>query len=107
MKILHILEATQGGTRRHVLDLLPALVQRGFSCDLIYSPLRYPAFDRDAATLESQGVRCYSIPMARGFGGGHDAKALLSLRTQIKTHAYDVVHCHSTKAGFLGRLAAP
>lgn len=107
MKILHILEATQGGTRRHVLDLLPALVRQNFACDLVYSPLRYPHFRQDAAALEVQGVRCFSIPMARGFGGKQDAKALLELRRHFKKHAYDAIHCHSTKAGFLGRLAAP
>jgi glycosyltransferase involved in cell wall biosynthesis len=107
MKILHILEATQGGTRRHVLDLLPALVRQGFDCDLIYSPLRYPAFARDAVKLEKQGVCCWAIPMARGFGGGRDAQAIGVLRAHLQAHTYDVVHCHSTKAGFLGRLAAP
>jgi glycosyltransferase involved in cell wall biosynthesis len=107
MKILHILEATQGGTRRHVLDLLPALVRQGFDCDLIYSPLRYPAFARDAVKLEKQGVRCRAIPMARGFGGAHDAQAFGVLRAHLQVNTYDVIHCHSTKAGFLGRLAAP
>lgn len=107
MKLLHILEATQGGTRRHVLDLLPALVRQGFACDLIYSPLRYPAFRHDAELLEAQGVRCFSIPMARGFGGKLDAQTLLALQAHFKAHSYDVVHCHSTKAGFVGRLAAP
>lgn len=107
MRILHILEATQGGTRRHVLDLLPALVRLGFECDLVYSPERYPPFRRDAAWLRERGVNCFEIPMVRGVGGRRDATALLVLRTHLRTHAYDAVHCHSTKAGFLGRLAAP
>ena len=107
MKILHILEATQGGTRRHVLDLLPALVARGIACDLIYSPERHPPFRRDAAWLEARGVRCFEIGMARGWGGRHDAEALLALRAHLKAHRYDAIHCHSTKAGFVGRLAAP
>lgn len=107
MKILHLLEATQGGTRRHILDLLPALVRQGVACDLIYSPLRYPAFAHDAIALEKQGVRCQALPMPRGFGGARDAQALLALRKHLKANAYDLIHCHSTKAGFLGRLAAP
>src|SRR5687768_17057119 len=107
MKILHILEATMGGTRRHVLDLLPALVARGVACDLVYSPNRYPPFRGDAAWLRTRGVNCFEIPMARGWGGKSDAKAVLALRAHIKTHAYDAIHCHSTKAGFVGRLVAP
>ncbi len=107
MKILHILEATQGGTRRHVLDLLPALVARGVACDLVYSPERYAPFRRDAAWLEERGVRCFEIGMARGWGGRRDADALLALRAHLKKHRYNAIHCHSTKAGFIGRLAAP
>jgi glycosyltransferase involved in cell wall biosynthesis len=107
MKVLHILEATQGGTRRHVLDLLPALKARGVACDLIYSPERYPPFRGDAEVLRSQGVNCFEVPMARGFGGRRDVAALRALRGHLKAHSYDAIHCHSTKAGFIGRLAAP
>jgi glycosyltransferase involved in cell wall biosynthesis len=57
--------------------------------------------------LHTRGVRCFSIPMARGYGGRHDVNALLALRDHFKSRTYDALHCHSTKAGFLGRLAAP
>ena len=107
MKILHILEATMGGTRRHVLDLLPALAARGVACDLIYSPDRYPAFRGDAAWLQAHGVNCFEISMARGWGGRRDASALSAVRAHLKSHRYDAIHCHSTKAGFVGRLVAP
>ena len=107
MKILHILEATQGGTRRHVLDLLPALVARGVACDLVYSPDRHPPFRHDAEWLRARGVNCFEMHMARGWGGKRDAATLLALRAHLKTHRYDAMHCHSTKAGFLGRLVAP
>jgi glycosyltransferase involved in cell wall biosynthesis len=105
MKILHLLEATQGGTRRHVLDLLPALQRRGLQCELIYSSLRYPAFCDDARVLEAQGIPTHDVPMTRSWGGKIDAQALIHIRDKIKHSSPNVIHCHSTKAGLLGRLA--
>jgi glycosyltransferase involved in cell wall biosynthesis len=105
MKVLHVLEATGGGTRRHILDLLPALQARGVSCDLIASPLRTSAFGNDADWLRRRSVQVFEVPMARGFSPAGDATALRQLAAHLRHKRYDVVHCHSTKAGVLGRLA--
>ncbi|MDF2440609.1 MAG: hypothetical protein JWN98_1593 [Abditibacteriota bacterium] len=105
MKVLHIVEATQGGTRRHVLDLLPALSSRGVTCRLIYSSLRYPAFGQDATQLQSAGIHTRDVAMARGWSPTLDGRALRALVQQMQHERPDVVHCHSTKAGVLGRLA--
>ena len=35
-----------------------------------------------------------------------DIKAFFALKKIIKKGRYDIVHCHSAKAGFLGRMAA-
>ncbi|HEX8236831.1 MAG TPA: glycosyltransferase family 4 protein [Abditibacteriaceae bacterium] len=105
MKVLHVLEATSGGTRRHILDLLPALQVRGVWCDLVASPLRTSAFGSDAGWLRARGVRVFEVPMARGFSPAGDATALRQLATHLRQQRYDVIHCHSTKAGLLGRLA--
>jgi glycosyltransferase involved in cell wall biosynthesis len=105
MRILHILEATYGGTRRHVLDLLPALQRQGAQCTLIYSSLRNPNYGHDAACHERDGVATFEIPMTRGWGGATDVRAARALGAHLQGRNYDVVHCHSTKAGVLGRLA--
>jgi glycosyltransferase involved in cell wall biosynthesis len=105
MRVLHILEATSGGTRRHILDLLPALQARGVSCDLVASPLRTSAFGSDAQWLRARGVAVLEVPMARGFSPAGDATALRQLAAHLSHQRYDVIHCHSTKAGLLGRLA--
>lgn len=104
MKVLHVLEATSGGTRRHILDLLPALQARGVSCDLIASPLRTSVFGSDADWLRACGVRVFEVPMVRGFSPADDATALRQLAVHLRRERYDVIHCHSTKAGLLGRL---
>lgn len=105
MHVLHILEATAGGTRRHILDLLPALSQRGVQCSLVYSPLRNPEFEKDAAFLQSQNIITYRVPMTRGWDSAIDISALRSIRSIIRKSTFDVIHAHSSKAGFLGRLA--
>jgi glycosyltransferase involved in cell wall biosynthesis len=105
MKVLHILEATRGGTRRHILDLLPALQARGIQCELIGSPARNPDFPRDSTWLRRRGVRTYEIPMARGVAPSPDVAALRRISGHLRRHRYDIIHCHSTKAGLLGRLA--
>lgn len=106
MRVLHILEATYGGTRRHVLDLLPALQARGILNTLIYSPWRNPDFAHDADALNQHGIRTCAVPMTRGSGGTRDFQSLRLLHEHLKTSHYDVIHCHSTKAGLLGRLVA-
>jgi glycosyltransferase involved in cell wall biosynthesis len=107
MRVLHILEATGGGTRRHVLDLLPILQARGIECDLIYSLSRNPQFASDAECLQNLGVRTHHISMERGWGGSRDAVALRQLHQHLQTHQYDLIHAHSTKAGMLSRLVQP
>ena len=106
MRLLHLLEAAQGGTRRHVLDLLPRLAKRGFQCGLIYSSRRYPAFVHDAAHLESLGVKTWEVPMARGFDPLTDTRALRLIAARIAEFEPDLLHSHSSKAGMLGRMAA-
>jgi glycosyltransferase involved in cell wall biosynthesis len=105
MKALHILEATEGGTRRHVLDLLPALQDRGVRCALVYSAERNPDFRRDAAFLQSKNIETNEIPMGHRWARSGDGEALRVLHAHLKAHRYDVIHCHSSNAGLLGRLA--
>lgn len=105
MRVLHIVEATAGGTRRHVLDLLPALSRQGIECSLIYSLLRNPEFDTDAAYLRTQNISTHSVPMTRGWNNSLDIAALRSIRSIVSKSTFDVIHAHSSKAGFLGRLA--
>jgi len=105
MRVLHILEATEGGTRRHILDLLPALNTRGIACSLVYSAVRNPAFREDAECLNYKNCETHEIAMGHSWQRLGDGKALLVLRAHLKANRYDVIHCHSSNAGLLGRLA--
>src|SRR5579863_4222264 len=68
MKILIVLEATLGGTSRHILDLANGLLARGEGVHLVYSTLRADRrFTTGLASLckAHPQFRCYSIPMTR------------------------------------------
>jgi len=57
--------------------------------------------------LDEIGVRTHKIEhLRRPINPISDIKAYKTLKTLIKKGGYDVVHCHSSKAGLIGRLAA-
>jgi glycosyltransferase involved in cell wall biosynthesis len=102
IKILYILEATSGGTQKHVIDIAKKIDKSRFQIDIIYSVDRNKHFIQ-----ESKGVfnRLYGLPIRRS-ASFTDISNILKIRKIIKSNGYDIVHCHSTKAGFVGRLAA-
>jgi len=104
--VLHVLEATRGGTRTHLLDLLPALSERGWACGLAYSSRRNPDFPDDARLLEARGIRTFDIAMRRG-PHPEDARAVRELVAVARGFGPCVMHAHSSKAGLIARLAAP
>ncbi len=105
-RILHILEATVGGTREHILQILLGLDKNLFDLTLICSVERDPAFNRDIERLREAGVRVIVVPMPRPIRPLRDLVALVRITSHLLTNRYDIVHTHSSKAGFLGRLAA-
>ena len=57
--------------------------------------------------LEKIGVKVHVIEnLVREISPLKDIKAFFEIRKLIKSGNYDVVHLHSSKAGFLGRIAA-
>jgi glycosyltransferase involved in cell wall biosynthesis len=102
IKILYILEATSGGTQKHVIDIAKKIDKSIFQIDIIFSTSRNKNF-----VQESRGIfnRTYGLPIRRS-ASFTDILNILKIRQIIKQNNYDIVHCHSTKAGFVGRLAA-
>ncbi len=57
--------------------------------------------------LEEIGVKTHKMEyLRRPINPVSDIKAYKTLKKLIKEGGYDVVHCHSSKAGLIGRLAA-
>lgn len=107
IRVLHILEATLGGTRRYIENISeisnPAIIQSG----LIYSPLRCD--EQFVGLLEycrAKRWALFEVPMVRAINPWNDMKAILKVRAIIKQFNPKIVHCHSSKAGGVGRAAA-
>lgn len=106
IKIVFITEAMLGGIRQHVLDIMNHLNPEEYEIFLIYSDLR-----ADEKFLEEKGelekkfhlIKCNKMRRALGI---HDLSALREIYKIIHKIQPNIVHCHSSKAGFLGRLAA-
>lgn len=106
MRVLHVIEATIGGTRRHVVDVTRGLARRGVEVQLVASTLREPAFREDLAALEAEGVSVWELPMTRAIRPGGDLAHMRWLERHLRRERPDIIHTHSSKAGVVGRLAS-
>jgi glycosyltransferase involved in cell wall biosynthesis len=106
MRVLHVMEATIGGTRRHLVDLARGQQRAGLEVHVAAASLRVPDFERDLAELERLGVGVTRIPMRRAPAPLSDRRHAAELRALLRRLRPDVVHTHSSKAGALGRWAS-
>jgi len=104
--VVEVLEATMGGTRTHLLQLLEGMDRRRFRMTLVASAERDERFRGDMKRLENKGVRAIEIPMVRRIAPWRDLVALVRLCSLLRAIRPDVVHTHASKAGMLGRIAA-
>ncbi len=106
LRVAQVLEATVGGTARHVLDLCEGLDRAAFELLVLWSPTRDAHPERSVARLKAAGAQVALVPMARGPVPPADLAALRTVRRTLQGFAPDIVHAHSSKAGVLGRVAA-
>lgn len=106
MKVLHVAEAMEGGVLRHLRDLVSALDASAFASVLAVSFARGACSEEaERAFYGKRDVAVCEVPMRRGIAPLSDAVCLWRLVRLIRRVRPDVVHAHSAKAGFLGRLA--
>ncbi len=109
IKILLIAEPGSGGVKRNILDIIENVEHDTFKLYLVYSKNR-----ADSDYIESLESFCksYSLnifeisELQRNISFKKDCISLLKIYNIIKEIKPDVVHCHSSKAGVLGRIAA-
>jgi glycosyltransferase involved in cell wall biosynthesis len=106
MRVLHVMEATIGGTRRHITDVAREQRARGIEVHLAVSTERQPDFEGDLARLEQDGVHVTRLPMVRAIDPKLDFAHWRALARHMERVRPDVVHTHSSKAGVLGRAAS-
>lgn len=105
MRICHVIEPSSGGSGRVVAGLLRDQVDAGLDVALIYSPVRAEPQFTDAVAAIGPRLRVRSVAMERAVGP-HDAVAAWNLwRALRELGPFDVIHCHSSKAGALARVA--
>lgn len=99
MKILHIAECA-GGVERYLEMLLPRLEKRNifqfFICSFNY--------DKDKYNNIVDGVE--QMDLKQTFSPLQIIKKTISIRKEIKKICPDIIYCHSSFAGGLGRLAS-
>ena len=104
--ILHVMESTIGGTRRHLRDVAAAQAAAGHRVHVVAAALRMPEVREDFDRLRAVGVEVREVPMVRAIQPRTDVRHLTQLRRILREVRPDVVHTHSSKAGVLGRLAS-
>jgi glycosyltransferase involved in cell wall biosynthesis len=105
-KVALVLEATQGGTLRHLLDLLEGLSAERFDLLPVVSPRSDGEILPQLRRMWTAGRRAEVVSMRRNPSILHDAIALFQLWRLFRRERPDVVHSHGSKGGLLGRLAA-
>jgi glycosyltransferase involved in cell wall biosynthesis len=106
MRVLHVMEATIGGTRRHIRDVAAGQLRRGLEVHVAASTQRQPEFESDLALLERSGAHVLRLPMVRAIAPPLDLAHCRALARYLERTRPDVVHTHSSKAGVLGRAAS-
>jgi glycosyltransferase involved in cell wall biosynthesis len=102
-KTLQIITLSEwGGAQQVCYDLATRLHGDEFTVEVACAP-GGPLVEK----LKKSGIKVHQInSLKRDFSPIQDLKCLFQLYSLIRRGKYQIVHCHSTKAGILGRIAA-
>ena len=103
VKVLQIITLSEwGGAQQICYDLATKLPNDEFTVEVACAPGGVLVEE-----LEKSGIKVQRInSLKRDFSPIQDLKCLFQLYSLIRRGKYQIVHCHSTKAGILGRIAA-
>jgi glycosyltransferase involved in cell wall biosynthesis len=106
IRILHVItRLTLGGSSENTVRQVETLNRAGYDCLLAVGPRESETETvRDA---RRRGCRLIELPaLGREISPSKDVAALASLVRLMRRQRVAIVHTHTSKAGFLGRLAA-
>ncbi|MBN1808543.1 MAG: glycosyltransferase family 4 protein [Planctomycetes bacterium] len=106
LRTAYILEATAGGTRKHMLHLVSAARSAGHEVCIIVNAGRDPDFGDDIDYFRKSGCVVHVVDMVREISPWTDLRALGEITRLLKRFRPHIVHTHAAKAGALGRMAA-
>lgn len=98
MKIIHIAQCA-GGVDRYLSMLLPLLKESGLQQILICS------FDYKKEEYIEKVDAIEQLNIGQSLSPFSIFKSVLSIRKLVKKHNPDIVYCHSSIAGGLGRIS--
>jgi len=103
MKVLYVITRSDwGGAQAHLYDLVIEMTKKRIQCEVVVGE-KGTLYDR----LDDSGVKVHFLPsLIHPIRLLTDLKAIFQLYRLIKMISPDVVHLHSTKAGWIGRIAA-
>ena len=106
-KILYIItRLILGGAQKDTISSVALLRSKGYDVTLLSGPSSGPEGDLRGAA-QTRGIIVVEIPeLKREIDPLKDIIALFKIYSFIKNNRFDIVHTHTSKAGFLGRLAA-
>lgn len=107
-KVVLVAETVMDGVGKHVVDIIEHLNKSEFDLHVIHGTTRMDyRFEAALEKWSGNGVAFYSVSsLQREFRPASDWKAFRQITGLIQAIEPDVVHCHSSKAGVIGRLAA-
>jgi glycosyltransferase involved in cell wall biosynthesis len=108
MRVLHVLEALEGGTSRHVRSLVECQVAAGHETAVVIPPVRvWGQTDTSLPALMAElGVEVFPLKMHRFAPHPQNAVAALALARLMRRWKPTIVHTHSAAGGVVGRPPA-
>lgn len=106
-RVLHVLEAVEGGTARHVADLVAAVRSVEHSVVLPSARSVGVTDTLSVAAMRDAGATLVHLDIRRNPAATANIRALPAIRRLIGGHRASVVHGHSAIGGALARLATP
>jgi glycosyltransferase involved in cell wall biosynthesis len=107
IRVLHaITRLDRGGSSENTLLSAIGLANRGYLVDVLFGQTKNPNL-RLLEKAERAGVEFIEEEdLVRNVHPIRDLAAFLNIRYFLKRNKYDIVHAHSSKAGFICRFAA-
>lgn len=104
--ILIILEATLGGTRKHILDLIFGLDKSTYDIYFFYSDFRADdLFLQNLLPLNNHCKVLKKIPMTSNVASIFNVYCCIQISKLLLTKSIDILHLHGAIGGGVGRIA--
>lgn len=99
-RVIHV-ATIEASVRGILFNKLIGLQKLGYDVEAVAS-----GSGQNMAKLQEMGIDYYSVPMSRQIAPWADLLAIAKMQRLFRHLKPDIVHTHTAKAGFIGRMAA-